>query len=90
MENNVKEQKQRFMIHHNVRKTERDKAKDDLHVIGNVLKDCKIKESEVKAKHEDPSRCQVMNYIESAILKKHKIQRSCYHDGDLEGNDVMS
>ena len=29
-----------------------------------------------------------MNHIESMTLKKHKISRSCYHGGDLQGNDV--
>ena len=69
-------------------KTDRDAAKDDLHTIDNILKDCKVKESEIKTKHADPSRCRVMNWIESSMLKKHKVQRSCYHVGDIEGNDV--
>ena len=30
-----------------------------------------------------------MNHIESVILNSHKTQKSCYYDGDLEGNDII-
>ena len=29
-----------------------------------------------------------MNLVESSILKRCRISKSCYHSGDLEGNDV--
>ena len=49
-------------------------AKNELDALVKNLKDCKVKEAEVKNMHKDPSRCQVMNCIGSAMLKstRHK------------------
>lgn len=29
-----------------------------------------------------------INHIETVMLKSHRISKSCYHAGDLEGNDI--
>ena len=58
------------MIHYNVPKAARDASKVHFVELLKNLKDCKVKEIEAKAENNDPSRHQVLNHIESAVLKK--------------------
>ena len=48
--------------------------------------------AEVEARKRDriASKYCIVNHIEREILSRHKISKSCYHGGDLEGNNIRS
>ena len=71
---------------------EKSKLRDDLE---KTLKDLKTDyekrkgiEAVARKNDKDASKHLLMNHIECVMLKRHRISRSCYHGGDLQGNDV--
>ena len=50
---------------------------------------CKAVEIEARKNNKDSSKYLIMNHIECVILKNHRISKSCYHGGDLQGNDIQ-
>ena len=68
--------------------TQRNEAEKNVKATSKNLSKCREVEKSAKKEDKDPSRYAVANYIESVILKQHRISKSCYHAGDLEGNDI--
>ena len=53
-----------------------------------VLTECRKAEASAKAENSNSSQFMGINHIETVMLKLHRISKSCYHAGDLEGNDI--
>ena len=68
-------------------RSDRNKAEEEKKEYNSMVTQCKQAEAEHK-KNSGITRKAVMHEMESTILKSHKISRSCYNGGDLEGNDV--
>ena len=66
----------------------RDEAETNLNELKKHLAQCRKAYTKTKSDNKNPNRYEVINHIESVILKMYKISKSCYHAGDLEGNDV--
>ena len=49
---------------------------------------CKGVEAEARKNSKDASQHLLMNHFQCVMLKKHHTSRSCYHGGDLQGNDI--
>ena len=65
-----------------------DEAETNLNELKKDLAECRKAHAQAKSDNKNPNRYEVINHIESVILKMHKISKSCYHAGDLEGNDI--
>ena len=50
--------------------------------------ECKAGEIEARKNNTSSSKHYITNHVESVILKKHNISKSCCHGGDLQGNDI--
>lgn len=66
----------------------RDEAETNLNELKKDLAECRKAHAQAKSDNKNPNRYEVINRIESVILKMCKISKSCYHAGDLEGNDI--
>jgi len=71
-----------------VKSKERDEAEINVKLKKKELSECKAVEAKAKSHNTSESKHACANHIESTILKHHKITKSCYHGGDLEGNDI--
>ena len=63
-------------------------AETNLNRLKKDLAECRKAHMQTKSHNINPNQYEVINYIESVILKIHKISKLCYHAGDLEGNDI--
>ena len=67
---------------------ERDEAEKNAKLKKKELAECKSVKGEAKLNNVSSSKYACDNHIESVIIKSYEITKSCYHAGNLEGNNI--
>ena len=67
----------------------RDNLEKDMKNLKATWTECKGIEAKARKDNKDSSAHLIMNYIETEILKSHRIRKSFYYGSDLQGNNMQ-